>query len=138
METYRIEHYVVNVEINEAFRPGVKATVTIKSERPNAKYASVYSVLMFPDDTPKDLAQRAFIHYKMGTRPDRKDIIQRGIIDETGCQRYTMTLEQLQDLYRKLENFVADCTQQEYIEYGAEITSVYELIHKHINAETYK
>lgn len=62
----------------------------------------------------------------------------KGIIDESGCARYTMTLEQLQNLYRKLENFVADCTQQEYIEYGAEITSVYELIHKHINAETYK
>ena len=89
METYRIEHYIVNVEINEAYRPGVKATVTIKSEMPNAKYASVYSILMFPDDTPKDLAKRAFIHYKMGTRPDRKDIILRGIIDET------MTAEQI-------------------------------------------
>lgn len=138
METYRIEHYVVNVEINEAYRPGVKATVTIKSERPNAKYASVYSLLMFPDDTPKDLAQRAFCHYKMGTRPDRKDIIQRGIIDETGCARYTMTLEQLQALYKQFENFVADCPQQEYNENKSAIIAVYTLIHKHINNEIYK
>ena len=93
---------------------------------------------MFPDDTPKDLAQRAFIHYKMGTRPDRKDIIQRGIIDETGCQRYTMTLEQLQALYKQFENFVADCTQQEYNENEAAIIAVYTLIHKHINNEIYK
>ena len=138
METYRIEHYVINVEINEAYKPGNKATVTIKSERSNAKYASVYSVLMFPDDTPKDLAQRAFIHYKMGTRPDRKDIIQRGIIDETGCQRYTMTLEQLQALYKQFERFVADCPQQEYNENKSAIIAVYSLIHKHINNEIYK
>lgn len=138
METYRIEHYIVNVEINEAYRPGIKATVTIKSERPNAKYASVYSVLMFPDDTPKDLAQRAFLCYKMGTRPDRKDIIQRGIIDEIGCQRYTISLEQLQALYKKFENFVADCTQEEYRANKAAISAVLTLIHQHINAETSK
>lgn len=72
------------------------------------------------------------------TRPDRKDVIQRGIIDETGCQRYTMTLEQLQALYKQFENFVADCTQQEYNENKAAIIAVYSLIHKHINAEIYK
>ena len=138
METYRIEHYVVNVEINEAYKPGNKATVTIKSERPNAKYASVYSVLMFPDDTPKDLAKRAFIHYKMRTRPDERFIIQRGIIDETGCRRYTMQFPELQDLYKRFENFIADCTQQEYNENKQAITAVYTLIHKHINNEIYK
>ena len=138
METYRIEHYVVNVEINEAYRPGVNATVTIKSERPNAKYASVYEILIFPDDTPKDLAKRAFVHYKMGTRPDRKDIIQRGIVDETGCRRYTMPLDRLQALYKQFENFVADCTKQEYEENKQAITAVYSLIHKHINTEYYK
>lgn len=70
METYRIEHYNIIVENAEMTRPGDKATVTIKSARANAKYASVYEILIFPDDTPKDLAKRAFIHYKMGTRPD--------------------------------------------------------------------
>lgn len=138
METYRIEHYIVEVETNQMTRPGDYVTVTIKSARPNAKYASVYSLLLHPDDAPKDLAQRAFIHYKMGTRPDRKDIIQRGIIDETGCTRYTMTLEQLQALYKQFENFVADCTNEEYNKYKECIIGVYSLMHKHINAETLK
>ena len=119
-------------------RPGDYVTVTIKSARPNAKYASVYFLLMFPDDAPKDLAKRAFAHYKMGTKPDERVSIQRGIIDETGCTRYTMTLDRLQDLYKRFENFIADCTQQEYNENKQAITAVYTLIHKHINAEIYK
>ena len=61
-----------------------------------------------------------------------------GVIDESGCRRYTMQLPELQDLYKRFENFVADCTQQEYAENKAAITSVYTLIHKHINAEIYK
>ena len=63
---------------------------------------------------------------------------QRGIIDETGCRRYTMTLEQLQALYKQFENFVADCTKQEYEENKQAITAVYSLIHKHINTEYFK
>ena len=63
---------------------------------------------------------------------------QRGIIDETGCRRYTMTLEQLQALYKQFENFVADCPQQEYNENKSAIIAMFSLIHKHINAEIYK
>ena len=63
---------------------------------------------------------------------------QRGIIDETGCRRHTMSRESLQYLYKQFENFVADCTQQEYNENKQAITAVYSLIHKHINAETFK
>lgn len=138
MEKYKIEHYDVIVENDKMTRPGDKATVTIKSARANAKYASVYEILIFPDDTPKDLAKRAFIHYKMRTRPAERFIIQRGIIDETGCRRYTMQFPELQDLYKRFENFIADCTQQEYNENKAAITAVYTLIHKHINNEIYK
>ena len=61
-----------------------------------------------------------------------------GIIDESGCRRYTLTLPQLQELYKKFEEFVADCTQQEFNENKAAITAVYTLIHKHLNAETMK
>jgi hypothetical protein len=61
-----------------------------------------------------------------------------GVIDESGCRRYTMTHTELQDLYKRFENFVADCTQQEYNENKAAITAVYTLIHKHLNAETMK
>lgn len=60
------------------------------------------------------------------------------IIDESGCARYTMTKQQLKNLYKAFENFVADCTQQEYKENKQAITAVYTLIHKHINAEIHK
>lgn len=63
---------------------------------------------------------------------------ERGFVDETGCARYTMTEQQLQNLYRQFENFVADCTRQEYNENKQAIIAVYALIHKHINAEIYK
>lgn len=61
-----------------------------------------------------------------------------GIVDETGCMRYTMTLPELQGLYKKMEDFVADCTQQEYNENKSAIISVYTLIKKHIDAEIKK
>lgn len=137
METYRIEHYVVEVE-TDGKKPGDMVNVTIQSERPNVKYKSVYQLMWYLGDDATNLARRAFVHYKMGTRPNRKDIIQCGIIDEMGCNRYTMTLEQLQALYRQFENFVADCTQEEYNENKQAITAVYTLIHKHINNEIYK
>lgn len=63
---------------------------------------------------------------------------ERGFIDESGCRRYTMTEQQLQNLYKIFENFVADCTKQEYNENKESINAVYALIHKHINAEIYK
>ena len=63
---------------------------------------------------------------------------ERGFVDESGCRRYTMTEQQLQNLYKTFENFVADCTQQEYNENKSAIIAVYALIHKHINAEIYK
>lgn len=61
-----------------------------------------------------------------------------GIVDESGCMRYTMTLPELQGMYKRFENFVADCTQQEYNENKAAIIAVYTLIKKHIDAETMK
>lgn len=60
------------------------------------------------------------------------------IIDETGATRYTMTRAELERLYKEIELFVADCTQQEYTENKQAITAVYSLIHKHINNEIYK
>lgn len=63
---------------------------------------------------------------------------ERGFVDETGSRRYTMTYDQLQALYKQMENFVADCTQQEYRENKGSIISVFTLLHKHINAEIFK
>lgn len=61
-----------------------------------------------------------------------------GFLDSTGARRYTMTLAELQALYKRMEDFIADCTQSEYNENKAAIIAVFSLIHKHINAETYK
>ena len=61
-----------------------------------------------------------------------------GILDETGCMRYTMTLPELQGIYKRFENFVADCTPQEYRDNKSAIIAVYTLIKKHIDAETMK
>lgn len=65
-------------------------------------------------------------------------INQRGIVDESGARRYTMTREQLQKVYKQFEQFVADCTESEYRENKQAITAVYTLIHRHINAEASK
>lgn len=61
--------------------------------------------------------------------------IERGFIDDDGCRRYTMTTQALESLYKKLENFVADCTVEEYQENQQSIAAVYSLIHKHILIE---
>lgn len=54
------------------------------------------------------------------------------ITDYNKAKRYTMTKEELNQLYKKLENFIADCTFQEYQENKEAINSVLSLIHKHL------
>ena len=61
--------------------------------------------------------------------------MKHGIIDEMGAVRHTMKREQLDALYKQFENFVADCTKQEYEENKPAITAVFTLIHKRINNE---
>lgn len=61
-----------------------------------------------------------------------------GFLDETGARRYTMTLPELERVYKAVETFVADCTQREYNENKSAIIAVYTLLHKHINAEIKK
>lgn len=60
-----------------------------------------------------------------------------GFIDGD-CRRYSLPLYELNDIYKWLEEFVADCTEQEYRENKEHIIAVYTLLHRHINAETYK
>ena len=57
---------------------------------------------------------------------------ERGFVDETGSRRYTMTIDELESIYKRLEDFVADCTKEEYDENKDAINVVYTLIHKHI------
>lgn len=61
-----------------------------------------------------------------------------GIEDENGAMRYTLALPELQDLYKRFEIFVADCTRKEYAENLDAIATVYALIKKHIEAEALK
>lgn len=136
MNVYYINRYVVEVE-NDNAKPGDTVNVYIRA-RNATQYKSCYRLIMFPGDDAKELAQRAFIHYTMGTKPNEKMVINAGIIDESGCRRYTMTLAKLNALYKQFEDFIADCTEQEYKENKAAIMAIYTLMHKHINAETYK
>lgn len=55
-----------------------------------------------------------------------------GIIDETGARRYTMTIPELDELYKMYERFVADCPRSEYENYKDAINAIYTLIHQHI------
>lgn len=52
--------------------------------------------------------------------------------DNNGARRYTMSSDELGTLYKKLENFIADCTTEEYIENKESINDVLSLIHKHL------
>lgn len=53
-------------------------------------------------------------------------------MEENGISRYTMTSHELSEVYRKLENFVADCTTNEYLENKEAIDKVFSLIHIHM------
>lgn len=51
--------------------------------------------------------------------------------DTNGAKRYTMSSYELMALYKNLEDFIADCTTEEYIENKESINNVLSLIHKH-------
>ena len=56
------------------------------------------------------------------------------IIDADGAHRYCLTYGTLVNLYKNLEDFIADCTKAEYEANKDAINAVNALIHKHINA----
>ena len=137
METFYIDKYQIQVDADNA-KFGEMVDVFIQL-RESAKFVSGYKIHRMVDDTIKDLAKRAYVHFVMGTESETKTRIEQkkcGIVDETGASRYTMTLDQLNRLYKFLEEFVADCTQEEYRANKAAIADVFGLIHQHINAET--
>jgi len=63
---------------------------------------------------------------------------ERGFVDETGSRRYTMTIDDLESIYKKLEDFVADCTKEECDENRGAINIVFSLIHKHIKTASHE
>ena len=64
METFYIDKYEIQVDADNA-RVGELVDVYIKL-REAAKFVSCYRVLRMVDDTIKDLAQRAYVHWYVG------------------------------------------------------------------------
>ena len=137
MATFMIGRIQAEIKNELDFVVGVNVEVIITS--PYIKDRKfVYKIPVYKDDEMVDVAARAVLHYHKNRIPDRTIAVEVGIIDKDGSRRYTMTLDDLNRLYKKFEDFVADCTQEEYDQYKESIIGVYTLMHKHINAETLK
>lgn len=52
------------------------------------------------------------------------------VTDELGAVRHAMTEKELDDLYKSLENFIADCTRSEVDANRDAINGVLTLVHK--------
>ena len=52
------------------------------------------------------------------------------VTDELGAVRYAMTAKELDDLYKRLENFIADCTRSEVDANRDAINKVQSMIHQ--------
>lgn len=50
--------------------------------------------------------------------------------DEQGVTRHAMSVEELDELYRKFDNFVADCTPEEVQENKDAIIKIKTMIHQ--------
>ena len=138
-----------NLYVRVAGHPANIAIQTIPAETDNYGMMKIAAELLNDSRSQYRIKQYGCTHvdvfYWAGTKSFDvaknvaiKDLKTGVVIDETGCRRYTMTLDELQTLYKRFENFVADCTQEEYEENKAAIIAVYSLIHKHMNAEVFK
>lgn len=52
------------------------------------------------------------------------------LVDEVGATRHAMSKVELNELYRKLENFIADCTIEEVKENRDAFVKIQTLIHQ--------
>lgn len=52
------------------------------------------------------------------------------LVDEVGATRHAMSKVELNELYRKLENFIADCTIEEAKENRDAFVKIQTLIHQ--------
>ena len=66
-----------------------------------------------------------------------KGYTRKGFKDEQGVTRHALSRGKIEFLYTQLENFIADCTVEEYNEYKESFTAVKTLIHQRIR-ETLK
>lgn len=58
------------------------------------------------------------------------------VTDELGAVRHTMTAKDLNDLYKSLENFIADCTRAEVDANRDALNKVQTMIHQRIRLIT--
>lgn len=56
-------------------------------------------------------------------------------IDEFGSTRHLLTKEQLNDIYRRIDDFAADCTVEEYKEFREAFIQIKTLIHTRMNKQ---
>lgn len=56
--------------------------------------------------------------------------------DELGAVRHAMTAKELNDLYKSLENFIADCTQSEVDANRDALNKVQTMIHQRMRLTT--
>lgn len=54
------------------------------------------------------------------------------MITENGTQRHTLTRKQLEETYRYLDDYIADCTESEAENNKEHFIAIKSLIHKHI------
>ena len=52
------------------------------------------------------------------------------VTDELGAVRHAMSINDLRELYKRLENFIADCTRNEVDENRDAINGFLTLVHK--------
>lgn len=53
----------------------------------------------------------------------------KGFKDELGVTRHSLSRRKIDTLYRNLDNFIADCTVEEYKQYKESITAIKTLLH---------
>ena len=60
----------------------------------------------------------------------RKGFIRKGFVDEQGATRHAMSRVEIETLYKKLDNFISDCTVQECERYKDSLIGVKTLLHQ--------
>lgn len=69
---------------------------------------------------------------RAGSRKTYKFRDMKSFIDEVGATRNAMSEKELNELYKRLENFIADCTIEEAKENRDAFVKVQTLIHQRI------
>lgn len=67
---------------------------------------------------------------KDGILLSQKGYIRKGFTDEQGVTRHAMPRRKVESLYNQLQNFIADCTVEEYKAHEQAFTAVKTLLHQ--------